>query len=384
MYNKQRNYSNNRNRSFSNNRNQRYQNNRSRDYSNNRSNHQKSNYNIYQKRSRDNSQNRNSKYNNRQRNYSQSPHRKNTRYPDSQNKYRSNTTKHQRQINQVQTTEETNSYPPGIGNTESTELQLDHIDCESTDSESDTENKTSVNMIEVENEYEIVMYEQPFHSHVYENQLEHLLDYYKRPRSNNIPKTQEVNETTTLHEPEKEQAPCSRTNNIYQNIPKEPPKEKNWTIPFLLESPKSKPPDLEIDFLIDSGAESGIFNFLIWNEIKILHPKLKSLKTASRLATAQGSTSTNYGKIQLFLVPTKTMEQNKLIIKPFKQTFHIPDIKHNIVGTPFITKYIPTIKILDSKITIKDKYTRMHNTALTFFQRMNKQPHFFSKILPHL
>ena len=35
----------------------------------------------------------------------------NTPYPDSQNKYRRNTPKHQRQINQVQTTVETNSDP---------------------------------------------------------------------------------------------------------------------------------------------------------------------------------------------------------------------------------------------------------------------------------
>ena len=78
-------------------------------------------------------------------------------------------------------------------------------------------------------------------------------------------------------------------------------------------------------------------------------------KTASRLATAQSSTITNYGKIQLFLNPTKTMEQNKLLSKPFTQTFHIIDIKHNIMETPFITEYIPTINILDSKINIKDK-----------------------------
>ena len=76
------------------------------------------------------------------------------------------------------------------------------------------------------------------------------------------------------------------------------------------------------------------------------------------------------------------MEQNKLLKKPFKQIFHITDIKHNIVGTPFITKYIPTNHILDSKINIKDKYTKLQNTALTFFQRMNKQPPFFSKFCP--
>ena len=107
-------------------------------------------------------------------------------------------------------------------------------------------------MIEVENDYETVTYEQPFHSHVYENQLELLLDYYSRPRSSKIPIKQIVNDITTFYEPEKEQVPCSSTNHFYQNIPKKPPNEKTWTIPFLLESPKSKEfqsPDLVIDFL---------------------------------------------------------------------------------------------------------------------------------------
>ena len=77
--------------------------------------------------------------------------------------------------------------------------------------------------------------------------------------------------------------------------------------------------------MIDSGAESNIIKIPTWKEIKISHPKLTPVKTASRLATAQGSTLTNYGKIQLFLVPTKTMEQNKLLNKPFKQNHHITD-----------------------------------------------------------
>ena len=68
--------------------------------------------------------------------------------------------------------------------------------------------------------------------------------------------------------------------------------------------------------------------------------------------------------------------------KPFKQTFHITDIKHNIIRIPFITKYIPTTKTLYSRIQIKDKYTRMKITALTFFQRINKQPPIFSKFYP--
>ena len=73
------------------------------------------------------------------------------------------------------------------------------------------------------------------------------------------------------------------------------------------------------------------------------------------------------------------MEQKKLLTKPFKQTFHITDIKHNMVGIPFISKYIATINILNSKTHIKDKYISMKNTSLTFFQRLNKQPPFSPK-----
>ena len=190
---------------------------------------------------------------------------------------------------------------------------------------------------------------------------------------------------TTVIKPVDKPVPCSNTNHIYQNVSKEPPREKIWTIPFLLESPKGKEfqtPDLEFDFLIDSGAESNILYIPTWNEIRILHPKLIPFKTASRLATAQGSTLTNYGTIQLFLVPTKTREQNILLNKPIKQTFYITDKKHNIVGIPFMAKNIPTINFSDSKIIIKDKNTRMHNTALTFFQIINKQSPFVSKFYP--
>ena len=45
-------------------------------------------------------------------------------------------------------------------------------------------------MIEVENDYEIVMNEEPIHSHIYENQLEFLSDYYTRSRKNIKPTEQ--------------------------------------------------------------------------------------------------------------------------------------------------------------------------------------------------
>ena len=285
----------------------------------------------------------------------------------------------------MQTNEETTSDPPGFDGTGSNELQLNHINCESRDTESDTDKTISVNMITVENDYEPIIYEQPFSSHIYKKQLGFLHNYYTTPINNNTQPIQEVNEINTVIKPDKkDEVQCSNTTHIYQNIQKKQPK-KNWTIPLHLGSPRSKefqPPDLEIDFLIDSGAESNIINIPTWNEIKTLHLNLTPLETSCKLATAQGSTLVNYGKIQLFLVPTRTMEQNKILNKPFKQTFHITDIKHNIIGIPFITKYIPTINILNSKIHIKDKYTKTKNTALTFFQRLNKQPPFFSKFYP--
>ena len=226
-------------------------------------------------------------------------------------------------------------------------------------------------MITVKNDYDSIIYEQPSSSHIYENQSKLLQDYYTRPIRNDVSIEQNVKEINTVFNNENQR---SNTSKIYQNIQKEQPREKILTIPFLLESPKSKelqPPDLETDILIDSGAESNIINIPTWNEIKSLHPILTPIKTASKLATAQGSTLINYGKIQLFLVPTRTMEQNKILNKPSKQTFHIKDIKHNIIGISFITKYILTISILNSKLHIKDKYTRAKNTSLTFFQRLN-------------
>ena len=111
-------------------------------------------------------------------------------------------------------------------------------------------------MITVENDYEPILYEQPFTSHKYENQLELLHSYYIGPINNNTQTTQEVNEiNTVIKTDKKDETQCSNTKHFHQNIQKEQPREKNWTIPFLLESPKNKefqPPDLEIDFLIDS------------------------------------------------------------------------------------------------------------------------------------
>ena len=90
-----------------------------------------------------------------------------------------------------------------IDDTGSNELQLNHINCESTDTESDTDITISVNMITVENDYEPIIYEQPFTSHIYKNQLERLHNYYIGPINNNTQTTQEVNKIHPVIKPDK-------------------------------------------------------------------------------------------------------------------------------------------------------------------------------------
>ena len=118
------------------------------------------------------------------------------------------------EINQVQSNEETKSDPPGIDDTGNNELQLNQINCESSDTESDTENTISINMIEVESDYEPIIYEQPFTSHIYENQLELLHNYYIEP-INTTQTAQEINEINTARKPnENDKTKCLNTNHI--------------------------------------------------------------------------------------------------------------------------------------------------------------------------
>ena len=102
-------------------------------------------------------------------------------------------------------------------------MQLNCIKGESTNSESGADNAISINMIHAENDYEPNIYEQPRYSPIYQNQDQFILNYYTRPINKNKTLEKIVEEIT-----EEKTTERSSTNNIYQNIPKEPqlPKEK--------------------------------------------------------------------------------------------------------------------------------------------------------------
>ena len=98
----------------------------------------------------------------------------------------------------MQSTEDFHSDPPAIDNTQNSELQLNHIICESTDDESETENTLSINMLQVESEYET-----PVES-----------NYYQNNNNNHF----QISVNTTTDYTEKELKGSSNTNNIYTNI----------------------------------------------------------------------------------------------------------------------------------------------------------------------
>ena len=82
-------------------------------------------------------------------------------------------------------------------------------------------------MITVENDYEPIIYEQPFTSHIYENQLELLHNYYIEI-INTTQTAQEVNEINTVNKPnENDKTKRLNKNHIYQHIQNKTTQRKN-------------------------------------------------------------------------------------------------------------------------------------------------------------
>ena len=82
-------------------------------------------------------------------------------------------------------------------------------------------------MITVENDYDPIINEQPFTSHIYENQLELLHNYYIGP-SDTTQTTQEVNGINTVIKPDKKDETQAQTQNIFIKIYKKNNPEKKF------------------------------------------------------------------------------------------------------------------------------------------------------------
>ena len=74
---------------------------------------------------------------------------------------------------------------------------------------------------------EHIIYEQPFTSHIYENQLELLHNYYIGP-IDNTQTTQEVNEINTVIKPDKKAKHNAQIQKIFVKIYKKNNREKKF------------------------------------------------------------------------------------------------------------------------------------------------------------
>ena len=83
-------------------------------------------------------------------------------------------------------------------------------------------------MITVENDYEPIIYDQPFSSHIYENQSELLQDYYTRPIRNDV----SIEQNTVVNNNAQVQITFTK---IYK---KKTAKRKNLDNPISLRKPK--------------------------------------------------------------------------------------------------------------------------------------------------
>ena len=134
---------------------------------------------------------------------------------------------------------------------------------------------------------------------------------------------------------------------------------------------------IEIDFLLDSGATLNILNIDTWNEIE-KHHKLQ-LKTPTFVLSANNySKMDSNGKFKLTLYPDLTENKN-LKNTSFTLTFHVSITKFNILGTPFLDKYVESIKCSSHILEIK------HNNdikSLICYDSSIKPPPYYSRLFP--
>ena len=111
------------------------------------------------------------------------------------------------------------------------------------------------------------------------------------------------------------------------------------------------PPHLEIDFVLDSGATLNILNTDTWNEIKEYH-KLQLKASIFVLSAANNCKLQSKGTVKLTLYSDVT-ESRTLKNTSFTLIFHVANTKFSILVTPFLVKYVDSIKCSSHTLNIK-------------------------------
>ena len=133
---------------------------------------------------------------------------------------------------------------------------------------------------------------------------------------------------------------------------------------------QSTQPHLEIDFLLDSGATLCTLNTDTWNEIKEYH-KLQLKGSTFVLSAAKGTIKlTHYTEV----TDSRTLKNTSFTI-----TFHVSNTKFNILSTPFLEKYVDSIKCSSHTLDFKDNNDIK---SLKLYDLSTKPPPYYSRLFP--
>ena len=135
------------------------------------------------------------------------------------------------------------------------------------------------------------------------------------------------------------------------------------------------PPHLEKDFLLDTGATLNILNTDTWNKINEYH-NLQIKASTFVLSAAKNSKLPSNGTVKLTLYPDATENRN-LKNTSFTLTFHVFNTKFFILGTPFIKKYVESIKCPSHTLEIKHNNDKL---SLKFYDSSTKPPPYYSQL----
>ena len=127
--------------------------------------------------------------------------------------------------------------------------------------------------------------------------------------------------------------------------------------------------------ILDSGATLNVLKTDTWKDIKEYH-KLQLKASTIVLSAANNSKLQSNGTIQLTLYPDVT-ENRTLRNTFFILTFHVANAKFNILGTPFLEKFVEQIKCSSHTKEIKQN---RESKLLNFYDSSTKSPPYYSRL----
>ena len=113
-------------------------------------------------------------------------------------------------------------------------------------------------------------------------------------------------------------------------------------------------------------------------EIKEYH-KLQLKASTFVLSAANNSKLQSKGTVKLYTLYPDVTESKTLRNTSFTITFHVANTKFNILGTPFLEKYVDSIKCSSHTLEIKDDHETIQ---LKFYDSSTNPPPYYSRLFP--